>query len=152
MDEMNDSVSSNPEQFLNDGERLFNGIAADSNENQGGHDPHPFWKFEAQEGTSTSMLDLDWCWPDEISRPGGHTNNHNSSDCWSAASEAHCLNNNFLPAAAAAAASDAVFPPLLNVVTDGAENADAAVMKRQLQNTEKPVNIKHIYIFCMWNS
>ncbi|KAK9196961.1 hypothetical protein WN943_005094 [Citrus x changshan-huyou] len=141
MDEMNDSVSSNPEQFLNDGERLFNGIAADSNENQGGHDPHPFWKFEAQEGTSTSMLDLDWCWPDEISRPGGHTNNHNSSDCWSAASEAHCLNNNFLPAAAAA--SDAVFPPLLNVVTDGAENADAAVMKRQLQNTEKPLEMVH---------
>lgn len=150
MDEMNDSVSSNPEQFVNDGDKLFNGIAADSNENQGGHDPHPFWNLEAREGTSTSMLDLDWCWPDEISQPGGHTNNHNSSDCWSAASEDHCLNNNFLPAAAAS--SDAIFPPLLSVVTDGAENADAAVMKRQVQNTEKAVDIKHIYIFCMWNS
>lgn len=131
MDGMNDSVSSNPEQFVNDDEKCFSMIAADSNENQGDHDPPPFWNSEALEGTSTSILDCEWGWLNEIPLPAGH-NNYNSSDCWSAASDAPSLNN-FLPAAA----SDAVTPPLLNVVADGAENVDAAVIKSHFQEPEK---------------
>lgn len=145
MDGMNDSVSSNPEQFVNDGEKCFSRIAADSNENQGDHDHDrpPFWNSEALEGTSTSILDYEWGWLNEIPQPAGH-NNYNSSDCWSAASEAPSLNN-FLPAAA----SD-VTPPLLNVVADGAENVDAAVIKCPFQEPEKLVILSIFYFLLLF--